>query len=58
MAQKGKATSNVTYNLEDGPKVYSNPIIHSHLNEYIIMAKEVHGLEYDPRTKDIDEDVL
>jgi hypothetical protein len=27
MAHKGKATSDVTYNLEDGLKAYSNPTV-------------------------------
>jgi hypothetical protein len=58
MAHKGKAMSDVTYNPEDGPEAYNNPTIHSRLNEYTAMAKEVHGLEYDPRTEDIDRDVL
>jgi hypothetical protein len=58
MAHKGKATSDATYNLEDAPEAYSNPTIHNHLTEYIAMAKEVHGSDYDPRTEDIDGDVL
>jgi hypothetical protein len=48
MAHKGKATSDVTYNRDDGPEAYSNPAIYSLL----------HGLEYDPRTEPIDPDVL
>jgi hypothetical protein len=58
MAHKGKATSDVTYNPDDGPEAYTNPAIHSRLSEYTAMAKEVHGLDYDPRTEDIDGDVL
>jgi hypothetical protein len=58
MAHKGKATSDVTYNLEDGPEEYSNPAVYSHLSEYTAMAQEVHGPDYDPRTEDINEDVL
>jgi hypothetical protein len=58
MAHKGKATSDVTYNLDDGPKAYNNPTVHSHLTEYTAMAKEIHGLDYDPRIEDIDGDVL
>jgi hypothetical protein len=38
--------------------VYINPIVHTRLNVYTVMAREVHGLEDDPRTKDIDIEVL
>jgi hypothetical protein len=34
MAHKGKATSDVTYNLDDGPEAYTNPAVHSRLSEY------------------------
>jgi hypothetical protein len=58
MAHKGKATSDVTYNPDDGPEAYTNPAVHSRLSEYTAMAKEVHGPDYDPRIEDIDGDVL
>jgi hypothetical protein len=58
MAHKGKETSDVTYNPDDGPEAYSNPAIYSRLHDYTAMAQEVHGLEYDPRTEEIDPDVL
>jgi hypothetical protein len=58
MAHKGKAMSGVTYNPNDGPKAYSNLAVHSRLSEYTAMEKDVHGPEYDPRTEDIDRDVL
>jgi hypothetical protein len=53
-----KAMSDVTYNLEDGTKAYNNPAVHNRFSEYTVMAKEVHGPDYDPRTEDIDGDVL
>jgi hypothetical protein len=28
MAHKGKATSDVTYNPDDGPEAYSNPVVY------------------------------
>jgi hypothetical protein len=46
------------YNPEDGPKAYNNLATYSRLSEYTAMAKEVHGPDYDPRTEDIDGDVL
>jgi hypothetical protein len=58
MAHKGKATSDVTYNPDDGPEAYNNPAIYSRLHDYTAMAQEAHGLEYDPRTEQIDPDVL
>jgi hypothetical protein len=58
MAHKGKATSDVTYNPKDGLEAYNNPAIHNHLIEYTAMAKEVRGPDYDPRTEDIDGDIL
>jgi hypothetical protein len=58
MAHKGKATSDVTYNLEDWPKAYNNPTVHTCLSEYTVMAEKVHGPEYDLTTEDIDGDVL
>jgi hypothetical protein len=58
MAHKGKATSDVTYNPDDRPEAYSNPAIHSRLHDYTAMAQEVHGPDYDPRTEEVDLDVL
>jgi hypothetical protein len=58
MAHKGKATSDVTYNPKERPEAYNNHIVHIRLSKYTTMAKEVHGLDYDPRIKDIDRDVL
>jgi hypothetical protein len=58
MAHKGKATSDVTYNPEDGPKAYRNPTVYRCLSEYTAKAHEVHGVDYDPRTEDINGDVL
>ena len=37
MAHKGKATSDVDYNLEDGPEAYSNATIHNRFSEYTSM---------------------
>jgi hypothetical protein len=43
---------------DDGPEAYNNPAVYSRLSEYTAMAQEVHGLDYDPRTEDIEGDVL
>jgi hypothetical protein len=58
MAHKGKATSDVTYNPDDGTETYSNPTVYSRLSEYTTMAQEVHGPDSNSRTKDIDGDIL
>jgi hypothetical protein len=58
MAHKGKATSDVNYNPEDGPEAYSNATTHNRLSEYISMAREVHSPDYDPTTKDLDGEVI
>ena len=58
MAHKGKVTSDVDYNPEDESEAYNNATVHSRLSEYTSMAKEVHGLEYDPRTEDLDGEVV
>jgi hypothetical protein len=58
MAHKGKTTSDVTYNPDDGPEAYTNPAVYSRLHDYTAMAREVHGPDYDPSTEPIDPDVL
>jgi hypothetical protein len=61
MAHKGKATSatsDVTYNPDDGPEAYTNPAVYSRHHDYTAMAQEIHGPEYDPSTEPIDPDVL
>jgi hypothetical protein len=58
MAHKGKATFDVTYNPDYGPEAFSNPVVYIRLHEYTAMAQEVHEPDYDPRTEDIDGDVL
>jgi hypothetical protein len=57
MSHKGKATSDINYNPEDGPEAYSNGTVHSRLSEYTSMAREVHGPEYDPSIEDLDAEV-
>ena len=58
MAHKGKATSDVDYNPEDGPEAYNNATVHNRLSEYTSMAREVHGPQYDPSTEDLDGEVV
>jgi hypothetical protein len=58
MAHKGKATSDVNYNPEDGLEAYSNATAHSRLSEYTSMAREVHGPDYDSTTEDLADEVI
>jgi hypothetical protein len=58
LSHKGKATSDVNYNPEDGPEAYSNPTVHNRLSEYTSMAREIHGPEFDPTTEDLDGEVI
>jgi len=58
MARKGKATSNVIYNPDDPPSVYSNPTIHSRIQSYTEMGRRVHGPDWDPRTQPLDGEVI
>jgi hypothetical protein len=36
----------------------TNPAVYNRLHDYTTMTQEVHGLEYDPSTEQIDPDVL
>jgi hypothetical protein len=58
MAHKSKATSDVTYNPDDGPEAYTNPAVYSRLHDYTAMAQEVNDPDYDLSTEPIDPDVL
>jgi hypothetical protein len=50
MSHKGKTTSDISYNPEDPPEVYTNASVHTHLSEYTSVARSVHGPEYDVST--------
>jgi hypothetical protein len=58
MAHKGRAMSDVSYNLEDPPSAYSNATVHNRLSQYIEVANEVHGPEYDLTTANLDGEVV
>ena len=50
MAHKGKATSDVSFNLEDLPEAYMNPSVHSCISEYTEVARSLHGPDHDLST--------
>jgi hypothetical protein len=43
MAHKGKATSDVTYNPDDGLEANNNPAVYSRLNDYTAWHKRSTG---------------
>ena len=58
MAHKGKATSDVSFNLEDPPEVYMNPSVHSRISEYTEVVRSLHGSYHDPSTQDFDGEAV
>ena len=50
MAHKGKATSDVSFNLEDPLEAYTNPSVHSRISEYTKVARSLYGSDHDPST--------
>ncbi|TVU25197.1 hypothetical protein EJB05_27685, partial [Eragrostis curvula] len=58
LSHKGKATADIHYNPEDPPEVYSNLSAYSRLSSYSEVAKEVYGQDYDPRSHDLDGEVV
>ena len=58
LARKGKATSNVTYNLDDPPSAYSSPSVHSRIQAYTEMGRQVHGPVQDPSSQLFDGEVI
>ena len=58
MSHKGKATSAVSYNPEDPPEAYTNPSVHTCISEYTLVARSVHGPQYDPSTQDFDAEII
>ena len=58
LAHKGKVMADVAYNPEDPPSAYNNESVHSYLDGYTLIARMVHGLEYNPSAHDIDGEVV
>ena len=58
LAHKGKVTSDIAYNPKDPPSAYNNESVHSRLDGYTSMARQVHGPEYEPSTHDLDGGVV
>jgi len=58
MSHKGKATSDVSFSLEDGPLEYTNLSVHTRISEYTSAARLVHGPDFDPCTQEIDTELV
>jgi hypothetical protein len=58
MTHKGKATSDISYNLEDPPEAYSNPTVYTRINEYTSAARSLYGDDYNPSSQDFDPEVV
>jgi hypothetical protein len=46
MAHKGKATSDVSYSVSDGPEAYNNPSFGRRIAEYTEACKKKYGEDY------------
>jgi hypothetical protein len=58
MAHKAKATSDVSYNVSDGPEAYSNPSFSWCIAKYTEACKQKYGEDYNPSEHDIDTDIV
>jgi hypothetical protein len=46
------------YTWWDPPKAYTNPTIYTRINEYTLVARSLHGDDYDPSSQDFDPEVV
>ena len=58
MAHKGKASFDVSFNPDDLAEAYTNSSAYEKITEYTSAARSIHGLEYDPRTDNIDANTV
>jgi hypothetical protein len=58
MAHKGKAMSNVSFNLDDLHEVYTNMSVYDRVSDYASTARMIHGLDCDLSTDDIDGETV
>jgi hypothetical protein len=55
---KAKATSDVSYNVSDGPKAYNNPSFGRRITEYTEACKQKYEEDYNPSEHDINIDIV
>jgi hypothetical protein len=58
MAHKGRATSDVTFNPDNPPEAYTNPIIQPRIAKYTTVARQVRGLDFDPVREPLDPETV
>jgi hypothetical protein len=58
MAQKAKATSDVSYSVSDGSEAYNNPSFSGRIAEYTEACKQKYGKDYNPSEQDFDTDIV
>jgi hypothetical protein len=58
MAHKGKATSDVSYSVSDGPEAYSKRSFGRRIAEYTGACKQKYGEDYNLSDHDIDTDIV
>ena len=55
---QGQGDIQRTYNPDDPPSAYSNSSVHSRIQAYTEMGRQVHGPDWDPRTQPLDGEVI
>jgi glycerol dehydrogenase-like iron-containing ADH family enzyme len=58
MAHKGKATSDVSYSVSDGPEAYNNPSFGRRIAEYTKACEQKYGEDYNESEHEIDTDIV
>ena len=58
MSHMGRASSSVSFDPSAPREVYSDPTVHTKVQEYTSKVREVHGEDYDVRTEPIDAETI
>ena len=58
MSHMGRASSSVSFNPSAPCEVYSDPTMHTKVQEYTSKVREVHGEDYDVHTEPIDAETI
>jgi len=58
MSHMGRASSSISFDPSAPREVYSDPTVHTKVQEYTSKVREVHGEDYDVRTEPIDAETI
>ena len=58
MSHMGRASSSISFDPSVPREVYSDPTVHTKVQEYTSKMREVHGKDYDVRTEPIDVETI